>query len=311
VRRSALGLAIVALGGACPGESGTPPRYNLPSIGAPALQPPARLAAGDGGGDPRVIEEQLPEEATRHFRKLKQMERSPRWAPFARIIRDQTADLYRRAGRAKPRIPHDISVTQYFIRRLPEIYGVDFVAWCGVDYGGPLSYAESNLLIARIKDKYKVLAVHRPSCGSVGDRTVSFVDLLGDGTAELIERYVEDTAVGDDFQEIRVFTRRPEGLKRVAELRVSSPVKFFHVEFRHARGSERDIVTTHIELEKALGRLRARPCWMYRYFEVETVYRYDPKSEQFVSAGSSRRRLSPNVALDLTGGEVPEGSCEG
>jgi hypothetical protein len=304
-----LWVCLVLWAGACPDESSSP-RYNLPRIGAPALKPAPATMVDSGPPPARIIEEQLPDEATRHFPTLVQMERSPRWAPFAKILRGQMDEIHRKAG-SHPKPPHDIVITQYFIKRLPEIYGVDYVAWCGVEYGGPLSYTENHLLIARQKDHLEVLVVHRPACGSVGDRSVSFVNLIGDNTEELIETYIEDTAVGDDFQEVRVYTQTPKGLERVAVLRVSSPVKFFHVEFRQANGKERDVVTTHIELEKALGKLRDKPCWVYRYFEVETTYRFRPAARQFVSVGSVRRRLAPNVALDLTGGELPEGSCEG
>src|SRR5439155_25959286 len=107
--------------------------------------------------------------------------------------------------------------------------------------------------------------------------TVSFVDVVPDGKDELIESYTEDLPVGDDFQEIRVFASSSEGLRRIAEIRVSSPVKSFNVEYRQHGKTALDIVTTHIELEKALGRMRSRPCWSYRYFEVETTHRYDPK----------------------------------
>lgn len=304
-------LAAAVLLGACTDEQKRP-EYNLPPIGAPALGygTPTTLPI-DGGAFGQIIEDQLPEEASKNFRTLGQMDRSPRWAPFARVIRNVVRDVYRRAGGRTPRPPHDVSVTQYFIRKWPEIYGVDFVAWCGGDFVGALGYVENHLLLARRHGRLEVLVVHQPSCGSVGDRTVSFIDLVGDGTDELVETYVEDTAVGDDFQEVRVFHLGKEGLRRVAEIREVSPVKFFHVEFRRTEGKTQDIVTTRIELEKALGKLRQRPCWVYRYFEVETVHRYEGKARQFVPAGASRRRLAPNVALDLTGGEVPVGSCEG
>jgi hypothetical protein len=306
--RARIALALALLVPACPEERGAP-RYNLPQIGAPALKPPEPAPALDAG-PARVIEEQLPEEAARHFRTLDKMARSPRWAPFARIIRQQVADLYARVAAGRPKPPHDIAVTQFFIRQMPEIYGVDFVAWCGAEYVGKLSYVENHLLVAKIKGQLEMLAVHRPTCGSVGDRSVSFSDLVGDGQNELIESYVEDQAVGDDFIEVRVFRLSLGRLRRIAEIRVSSPVKFFNVEYRK-RETARDIVLTHIEMEKALGRLRARPCWVYRYFEVETTYRHDKATDQFKPAGTARKRLAPNVALDLTGGVVPEGSCEG
>ena len=308
--------ALLALGVlACPRDPPAAPDYSELPVGAPgARRPLAPLTAPvgrDGGWAPRAIEQNLPEEATKQFATLAEMERSPRWRDFAALLRSQVQPLYARPAAAKSKPPHDISITQYFIRGMPEIYGVGYVAWCGAEQGGPLSYVENHLLVARQGPALALLTAHTPACGSVGERSVYFSDLIADGKDELIEVYVEDTAVGDDVQEIRVFTQSEKGLRRVAVLRVSSPVKYFHHEFRHTEQADRDIVTTHIEIEKVLARLRQRPCWRYRYFEVETTYRYQPAAREFVPRGTVRRRISQNAALDLTGSEAPEGSCGG
>jgi hypothetical protein len=290
-----------------------PAEYNQPVVGAPLtkLVEPHKVHAASDGGATRVIQENLPEEAARHFATIREMERSPRWGSFAKVIHALTAAQYARAraaDRRKP--PYDVTVTQYFIRGFPEVYGVDFVAWCGASYGAGLSYVEHHALLVRRAGELEVLTSHRPPCGAVGDRSVFFVDLLADGKPELIEVYVEDLPVGDDVHEIRVLTLAEGRLKRIAQIRHTSPVKFFHHEFRLGHGNERDIVVTHVEVEKVLARLRKRPCWRYRHFEVETTYRYSPASGEFVIVGAARRRLRQNVAVDI-GGQVPEGSCGG
>ena len=304
-------MALLLCTGAACKDDDHRQRYNQPVIGAPQRKmqpPPAQLDAGP----PRVIEERLPEEAARQFPALTDMKRSPRWAPFAALIQASVKSTYARDhGGKKRKPPHDIAITQYFIKNLPEVYGVDYLTWCGSSYGAGLSEVEHHLLVVREDEKLRVLSAHLPACGVVGDRSVFFVDLLHDGKDELIEVYIEDNPVADDFQEIRVFTLRANRLERVAQIRHASPLKFFHHEFRRGRGRDRDIVTTHVEIEKVLARLRDRPCWVYRYFEVETIYRFKPASVEFVPLGTKRKRLPQNVAIDLSGGDAPEGSCGG
>lgn len=306
----ALSVGVLCALGACKDNNG-PERFNQPVIGAPMLKahtPSAPLDAGPAA----VVEERLPEEAALQFAKLADMERSPRWAPFAELIRASVKGTYsKNHGGKKRKPPHDIAITQYFIKSLPEVYGVDFLTWCGASYGGGFSVVEHHLLVVREDEKLRILSAHKPACGVVGDRSVFFVDLLSDNKDELIEVYIEDNPVSDDSQEIRVFALRGGRLQRVAEIRHASPLKFFHHEFRKGRGQERDIVTTHVEIEKVLARLRNRPCFVYRYFEIETTYRYNAAGGEFTRLGATRKRLPQNVALDLSGGDAPEGSCGG